>query len=152
VQVLLWGNTKRLLSQTACPVRSGGNRRRDCEIGCITQSSLVPAQAVLPAYYLVGHVLDKDWEVLSIPAIETEDREYRLGPIHDDIYWREEGEVLQIRDGISETSRHPGRAELPFGAAEARSTSHPTVGLWSRTGLSQSSCQWTWEWRRGGTP
>src|SRR3954453_10399025 len=44
---------------------------------------------------LVGHVLEKeDWEVLSIPAIATEDTTHPLGPAPWDIYERREGEVL----------------------------------------------------------
>lgn len=44
---------------------------------------------------LVGHVLPKEeWEVLSIPAIETEDREYRIGSDRRDVYRRREGELL----------------------------------------------------------
>lgn len=44
---------------------------------------------------LVGHVLDKEeWTVLSIPAIATEDHEYRVGPGQDGIYFRREGELL----------------------------------------------------------
>jgi predicted phage terminase large subunit-like protein len=45
---------------------------------------------------LVGHVLDKDeWEVSTIPAIETVARSYRTGPGPDDFYHRAEGEVIQ---------------------------------------------------------
>lgn len=44
---------------------------------------------------LVGHVLEKeDWEVVAIPAIETEDRAYRVGPSRNDVYFRHAGEVL----------------------------------------------------------
>jgi hypothetical protein len=44
---------------------------------------------------LVGHVLPKEWwEVVSIPAIETEDRPYRIGPEPHEIYRRRAGEVL----------------------------------------------------------
>ena len=44
---------------------------------------------------LVGHVLQKeDWEVVAIPAIETEDRFYRAGPSPRDVYFRQAGEVL----------------------------------------------------------
>ena len=44
---------------------------------------------------LVGHVLRKEgWEVVAIPAIETEDRDYRIGPEPEDVYHRRAGEVL----------------------------------------------------------
>jgi predicted phage terminase large subunit-like protein len=44
---------------------------------------------------LVGHVLEKEpWEVVSIPAIETEDREYRYGRDPDEVYRRRAGEAL----------------------------------------------------------
>lgn len=44
---------------------------------------------------LVGHVLGRDdWEVASIPAIETEERIYRLGDDARDVYRRRAGEVL----------------------------------------------------------
>ena len=44
---------------------------------------------------LVGHVLPKEaWEVLSIPAIEIEDQEYRTGPEPWEVYQRQQGELL----------------------------------------------------------
>jgi predicted phage terminase large subunit-like protein len=44
---------------------------------------------------LVGHVLDKDeWEVVSIPAIEAEDRAYQLSDRGGHDYYRAAGEVL----------------------------------------------------------
>ena len=44
---------------------------------------------------LVGHVLDKEhWEVLSIPAIETEEQIYRLGAHPRDVHRRRTGDVL----------------------------------------------------------
>jgi hypothetical protein len=44
---------------------------------------------------LIGHVLEQDdWEVVSIPAIEDEDKNYRLGPNSRDVYCRRAGEVL----------------------------------------------------------
>lgn len=57
---------------------------------------------------LVGHVLQKDdWEVVAIPAIETEDTDYPIGPEPDDIYHRVAGEVLhpdreprEVLDGL----------------------------------------------------
>ncbi|SEG80399.1 phage terminase large subunit [Bosea lathyri] len=48
---------------------------------------------------LVGHVLNKEeWELLTIPAIATEDCHYRLGDGREEVYRRRAGEVL-----------HPGR-------------------------------------------
>jgi hypothetical protein len=45
---------------------------------------------------LVGHVLEKDeWEVASIPAIETHARTYRLSDDAGHLYRRRAGEVLQ---------------------------------------------------------
>jgi predicted phage terminase large subunit-like protein len=45
---------------------------------------------------LVGYVLEKDeWEVVSIPAIETHTRTYRLGDDAGHLYRRCAGEVLQ---------------------------------------------------------
>ena len=45
---------------------------------------------------LVGHVLERDdWEVVSIPAIATEDRCYQLSDDPDHVYLRRAGEVLQ---------------------------------------------------------
>jgi hypothetical protein len=44
---------------------------------------------------LVGHVLEKeDWEIVAIPAIEMDDREYQIGPRPEDIYFRRAGQVL----------------------------------------------------------
>src|SRR5215207_9898535 len=44
---------------------------------------------------LVGHVLAKgDWEVVSIPAIEPEERAYQLSDDLEDVYIRRAGEVL----------------------------------------------------------
>jgi predicted phage terminase large subunit-like protein len=44
---------------------------------------------------LVGHVLQREgWEIVAIPAIETEDRDYRIGPAPHDLYHRVAGEVL----------------------------------------------------------
>jgi len=53
---------------------------------------------------LVGHVLAKgDWEVVSIPAIEIADREYRLSDEPEDVYFRRAGEVLHNdREGREE--------------------------------------------------
>jgi predicted phage terminase large subunit-like protein len=49
----------------------------------------------LHAEDLVGHVLEKEeWEVVAIPAVETEDREYRYGRDPDEVYRRRAGEVL----------------------------------------------------------
>ena len=44
---------------------------------------------------LVGHVLGKsEWEFVNIPAIETEDRDYRLSDDPSHLYSRKAGEVL----------------------------------------------------------
>jgi phage terminase large subunit-like protein len=46
---------------------------------------------------LVGRLLDLEaeaWEVVSIPAIATEDKSYQLSDTPDDIYFRPAGEVL----------------------------------------------------------
>jgi predicted phage terminase large subunit-like protein len=46
---------------------------------------------------LVGHLLDLEgeaWEVVSIPAIATEDKTFRLSDAPGDIYFRPAGEVL----------------------------------------------------------
>lgn len=44
---------------------------------------------------LVGHVLGRgEWEHVSIPAIETEKRVYRLGDAPDEVFVRRAGEVL----------------------------------------------------------
>lgn len=44
---------------------------------------------------LVGHVTRKEaWEVARIPAIETEDREYRVGPGEGDVHLRRAGKVI----------------------------------------------------------
>jgi predicted phage terminase large subunit-like protein len=44
---------------------------------------------------LVGHVTGRgDWEVVSLPAIETEDRTYQLSDDPEDFYERAAGEVL----------------------------------------------------------
>ncbi len=44
---------------------------------------------------LVGHVLGQEvWELAAIPAIETEDRAYRLGPGPAEVRYRKAGEVI----------------------------------------------------------
>ncbi|KRE16842.1 hypothetical protein ASE63_14020 [Bosea sp. Root381] len=44
---------------------------------------------------LVGHVIGReDWEVVSIPAIETDARTYQLSDIPGHVYTRQPGEVL----------------------------------------------------------
>jgi predicted phage terminase large subunit-like protein len=44
---------------------------------------------------LIGHVLGQEaWELAKIPAIESEDRCYRLGPQPGDVYHRRPGEVI----------------------------------------------------------
>jgi predicted phage terminase large subunit-like protein len=48
---------------------------------------------------LVGHVTAAgDWEVVSIPAIATEDRQYQLSDDPEDVYLRRAGEVLYARE------------------------------------------------------
>jgi predicted phage terminase large subunit-like protein len=60
-----------------------------------TTGAIVIVMQRLHADDLVGHVLAKeDWEVVTISAIETEDRAYRLGPEPGDVYRRRAGEVL----------------------------------------------------------
>jgi predicted phage terminase large subunit-like protein len=56
---------------------------------------------------LVGHVLTRDdWEVVNIPAIEVENRTYRIGDHSDDVYIRPAGEVLHPqREGRAELER-----------------------------------------------
>jgi hypothetical protein len=50
---------------------------------------------------LVGHVLKQEpWHLTAIPAIETEDRDYRLGPRPDDVHCRRAGEVIDRRGRI----------------------------------------------------
>ncbi len=47
---------------------------------------------------LVGHVLEKDdWTVVNIPAIATEDTEYRVGDDPNPVYAREIGELIDPR-------------------------------------------------------
>ncbi|MCW3476404.1 phage terminase large subunit [Limobrevibacterium gyesilva] len=47
---------------------------------------------------LVGHVLGQEpWELAAIPAIETEDRSYRLGPEPGEMHHRRVGEVIDCR-------------------------------------------------------
>lgn len=53
---------------------------------------------------LVGHVMDKEeWEVLSIPAIATEDTTYRTGDGAGALHHRRTGELL-----------HPGRESIAW--------------------------------------
>jgi predicted phage terminase large subunit-like protein len=60
-----------------------------------TEGSIVLVMQRLHEDDLVGHVLAKeDWEIVSIPAIETENREYCLGPHPRDVHVRYEGDVL----------------------------------------------------------
>jgi predicted phage terminase large subunit-like protein len=48
---------------------------------------------------LVGHVLAKgDWEVVSIPAIATEESRYQLSDDPEEVYIRQAGEVLYARE------------------------------------------------------
>jgi predicted phage terminase large subunit-like protein len=60
-----------------------------------TEGSIVIVMQRLHDDDLVGHVLEKeDWEVVAIPAIEIEDRDYRTGPLPNNVYFRRAGEVL----------------------------------------------------------
>jgi predicted phage terminase large subunit-like protein len=60
-----------------------------------TKGGIVIVQQRLHEEDLVGHVLEKeDWEVVDIPAIEIEGREYRTGPLPNNVYFRRAGEVL----------------------------------------------------------
>jgi predicted phage terminase large subunit-like protein len=68
---------------------------------------------------LVGHVLEKDeWELVSIPAIQTETRSYQLSDDPADVYVREAGEVLhaerEARDILEQIKRSQG--SLTFSA------------------------------------
>lgn len=68
---------------------------------------------------LVGHVLTKgDWEVASIPAIETDTRAYQLSDNPDHVYLRHAGEVLheerEPRDILEQMRRSQG--SLTFSA------------------------------------
>ena len=59
------------------------------------RGAIVLVMQRLHADDLVGHVLGKeDWEVATVPAIETEDRTYRTGPCRDDVFLRRAGEVI----------------------------------------------------------
>lgn len=76
-----------------------------------TRGAIVIVMQRLHEDDLVGHVLaQEDWKVLSIPAISTEDREYRLGPGPHDVYHRAAGELLHaerepkyVLDGLRRT-------------------------------------------------
>lgn len=59
------------------------------------RGAIVLVMQRLHADDLVGHVLGKErWEVAAIPAIETEDRTYRIGPAPDDLFHRRSGTVI----------------------------------------------------------
>ena len=46
---------------------------------------------------LVGHVLERDdWEIVSLPAIATEDTCHRLSDVPGDVYRRRVGELLHV--------------------------------------------------------
>ena len=50
---------------------------------------------------LVGHVRGRDdWDVVSIPAIENEQREYQLSDWEDEAYIRRPGEALHEREPL----------------------------------------------------
>ena len=90
-----------------------------------TEGAIVLVMQRLHEDDLVGHVLAKeDWEVLYIPAIETEDREYRLGSHRRGVYVRRAGEVLHAerepREALDVLRRTLGLPEL-LGAVSAKS-------------------------------
>jgi predicted phage terminase large subunit-like protein len=59
------------------------------------RGAIVIVMQRLHADDLVGHVIKKDdWDVVTIPAIETEARGYRIGPAPEDVHLRERGEIL----------------------------------------------------------
>ncbi|WP_262269563.1 phage terminase large subunit [Microvirga yunnanensis] len=89
---------------------------------------------------LVGHVLAKgDWEVVSIPAIETEERAYQLSNDPEDIYIRRAGEVLHAarepRDILEQMRRSQG--SLTFSAQYQQAPVPPEGNIvkreWLRT-------------------
>lgn len=89
---------------------------------------------------LVGHVLTKgDWEVVSIPAIETEERIYRLGEDPEDVYFRRPGEVLHAarepREILEQMRRSQG--SLTFSAQYQQAPVPPEGNIvkreWLRT-------------------
>jgi predicted phage terminase large subunit-like protein len=79
---------------------------------------------------LVGHVLAKgEWEVASIPAIETEEYAYRLSDDPDDVYVRHAGEVLHEAREPREIPEQMRRAQgsLTF-SAQYQQTPVPPEG------------------------
>lgn len=59
------------------------------------RGAIVIVMQRLHADDLVGHVRQKDdWEIVTIPAIETERRTYRCGPSPQDIVIRGRGDIL----------------------------------------------------------
>ena len=62
-----------------------------------SRGAIVIVMQRLHAEDLVGHVLEQgqDWQVLAIPAIEAEDRDYRTGPRERDVHHRRAGEPIQ---------------------------------------------------------
>jgi hypothetical protein len=68
---------------------------------------------------LVGHVLAKgDWEVVSVPAIATEESRYQLSDNPDHVHYRQAGEVLYAREPreILEGIRRTQGSSLTFSA------------------------------------
>lgn len=87
---------------------------------------------------LVGHVLTTgDWEVVSIPAIETEDRYYQLGDDPSQTYYRRSGEVLHAdrepQYVLEQLRRSQG--SLTFSAQYQQSPVPPTGNIVKREWL-----------------
>ncbi|MEE1656949.1 phage terminase large subunit [Microvirga sp. CF3062] len=89
---------------------------------------------------LVGHVLTNgDWEVVSIPAIETAERAYRLSDDPEDVYIRRPGEVLHAarepREILEQMRRSQG--SLTFSAQYQQAPVPPEGNIvkreWLRT-------------------
>jgi predicted phage terminase large subunit-like protein len=89
---------------------------------------------------LVGHVLAKgEWEVVSIPAIETEERAYQLSDDPLDVYIRRPGEVLhgarEPREILEQMRRSQG--SLTFSAQYQQAPVPPEGNIvkreWLRT-------------------
>lgn len=60
-----------------------------------TRGAIIIVMQRLHTEDLVGHVLAKeDWEKVVIPAIETEARDYQIGPASVDVHRREAGELI----------------------------------------------------------
>jgi hypothetical protein len=78
-----------------------------------SRGAIVIVMQRLHAEDLVGHVLEQgqDWQVLAIPAIETEDTIYHTGPKEQNVYHRRAGEPIQAtRESLEALRRPPDRA------------------------------------------